>query len=215
MSTQQQITANQQNAEKSTGPVTPEGKATVAQNAFKHGLTSKRVVMPWESPEAFEKFRQYMLTEALIPEGEWETHCVERVIANYWRLSRIREMEVTLSQEAESMEEVLRIMERLLRYERQLNRENDIVFEQFDHLRKERFKQEFEEKQKAQEQQQRKQAVSNRIPELKAMMEPMHPSQNGFVLTELGLKSSFNGVTPVVKASTVPIHPLITSFQDQ
>src|ERR1039457_7017473 len=38
MATPQQIAANRQNAQKSTGPRTPEGKAASSQNAFKSGL---------------------------------------------------------------------------------------------------------------------------------------------------------------------------------
>ncbi len=39
MSTQAQILANRRNAQNSTGPRTPQGKAAVSQNAVKHGLT--------------------------------------------------------------------------------------------------------------------------------------------------------------------------------
>ena len=38
MATQKQIKANRQNAQKSTGPKTSDGKAVVSQNAVKHGL---------------------------------------------------------------------------------------------------------------------------------------------------------------------------------
>ncbi|MHC4331688.1 MAG: hypothetical protein ACYSWW_26580 [Planctomycetota bacterium] len=38
MSTEAQVNANRENAKKSTGPRTPEGKTAVSQNAVKHGL---------------------------------------------------------------------------------------------------------------------------------------------------------------------------------
>ena len=42
MATQAQIDANRRNAQKSTGPKTPKGKDTVAQNALKHDLLARR-----------------------------------------------------------------------------------------------------------------------------------------------------------------------------
>ena len=41
MITEAQIVANRRNSMKSTGPQTPEGKATVAKNALKHGLYAR------------------------------------------------------------------------------------------------------------------------------------------------------------------------------
>ncbi len=35
---------NAQNAQHSTGPRTPEGKAAVAQNAVTHGLTAQNII---------------------------------------------------------------------------------------------------------------------------------------------------------------------------
>jgi hypothetical protein len=48
MATQAQVEANRQNAQKSTGPKTAEGKMAVALNAVKHGLTANIDVVCWE-----------------------------------------------------------------------------------------------------------------------------------------------------------------------
>ena len=48
ISSDRQIKANKQNAQHSTGPRTENGKARVALNALKHGLTGKQIVLPHE-----------------------------------------------------------------------------------------------------------------------------------------------------------------------
>ena len=53
MSTINQIRANQANAQNSTGPSTPEGKAKVSQNRRTHGLTGGHVILPTESTDDY------------------------------------------------------------------------------------------------------------------------------------------------------------------
>ena len=54
MATTNQIEANRKNAQKSTGPKSAQGKADVAKNATKHGLTAQNVIIKGENPEEFE-----------------------------------------------------------------------------------------------------------------------------------------------------------------
>jgi hypothetical protein len=56
MATQAQITANQLNALKSKGPVSPEGKQAVRFNALKTGIDATQIIITGESPEEFEAF---------------------------------------------------------------------------------------------------------------------------------------------------------------
>jgi hypothetical protein len=84
--------ANQANAKLSTGPTTAEGKAIASQNSTKHGLTSAKVVVPGESQEEFDKYREDML-ESLNPQSVFEDELADRVVAAYWRLQRFFRLE--------------------------------------------------------------------------------------------------------------------------
>jgi hypothetical protein len=53
MSTDKQIVANRLNAQKSTGPKTPEGRAAVRLNGVKHGLYAETLVLPGERESDF------------------------------------------------------------------------------------------------------------------------------------------------------------------
>ena len=92
MASEAQVLANRSNAQKSTGPRTPEGKAVVAQNAVRHGLLAREVVIKGEDPGEFEFYRAQMLGE-LVPVGSVESVLAERVVSLSWRLQRAERLQ--------------------------------------------------------------------------------------------------------------------------
>ncbi|MHC4541035.1 MAG: hypothetical protein ACYS74_14835, partial [Planctomycetota bacterium] len=92
MSTDAQIKANQQNAQKSTGPRTAEGKATVSQNAVKHGLFAAEPVILDENQAEFDLHRELLLAD-WYPQGYMETILTHRIISLSWRLRRAERMQ--------------------------------------------------------------------------------------------------------------------------
>ena len=87
MATTAQILANRNNSQKSTGPQTDEGKATVSQNAVKHGLFAAEAVISGEDPADYELSRDKYLAE-LLPVGMIESVLAERIVSLSWRLQR-------------------------------------------------------------------------------------------------------------------------------
>ena len=83
---------NRFNAQRSTGPKTPEGKAHSSQNAFKHGLYSKQLIREGEDPAEFEQFRATLRSEHQ-PANTTEEILVDELVHHFWRLRRFREME--------------------------------------------------------------------------------------------------------------------------
>ncbi len=87
MTTEAQINATRANAQKSTGPCTPEGKAVVAQNAVQHGLLARAAVLQGEDWEEYTCFHEEMMDE-LYPDGMQEEELAERIVDLSWRLRR-------------------------------------------------------------------------------------------------------------------------------
>lgn len=92
MASEKQIQANRQNALKSTGPKSAEGKSRAARNALKHGLLSRDMLLPGEKPKDLRAFREAMIAE-LAPQGEFEEFLVDRVVESAWRLRRAVRLE--------------------------------------------------------------------------------------------------------------------------
>jgi hypothetical protein len=96
MATAAQITANQINAQASTGPRTAEGKARSAANAVSFGLFSSRgLVRPGEIEE-HDQFRAG-LAEELKPDTILEHAMAAQILHAMWRLRRCAQVEETLA----------------------------------------------------------------------------------------------------------------------
>jgi hypothetical protein len=87
MTTQAQLNANRQNAQKSTGPRTPEGKRISARNSTAHGLRSTCVLIASDDPAQYQAFHSALMDE-LAPVGATEYLLADRIAALHWQLQR-------------------------------------------------------------------------------------------------------------------------------
>jgi uncharacterized protein YecA (UPF0149 family) len=93
MSSTAQILANRQNAERSRGPVTVEGKTRVSQNATKLGLFSVASFVRPEEQTIFNDFESGYLAE-LVPDSPLEQTLAREIIHAAWRLRRCANLEM-------------------------------------------------------------------------------------------------------------------------
>jgi len=96
MTTKKQTEANKQNALVSTGPVSPEGKALVSQNAVKHGIFAKDLIITTgDGKEDAQEYKELLdgLILSLNPSGQMECLLVEKIAVDYWRLRRVLRFE--------------------------------------------------------------------------------------------------------------------------
>ena len=90
------LSANKANAQKSTGPRTPQGKQKSSRNALKHGLTCKSsALLDSECPNAYYDFCREV-EEDLSPKTATQSIVVERIAQLMWRLRRCPTAEAQL-----------------------------------------------------------------------------------------------------------------------
>jgi hypothetical protein len=89
MSSLRQIFANRENAKKSLGPVTLEGKAISSQNRTVHGLSGQFRVIAGENQTAFnDMLDEFMRDEQ--PIGIAEVELVKKMVESIWLSNRAR-----------------------------------------------------------------------------------------------------------------------------
>ena len=88
--------ANRENAQKSCGPVTPEGKAKSRLNAVKSGLTGKHLL--FASPEELKDYLEHTASyETLFsPVGPEEQALAQSIADIRWRLNQIPGLELAI-----------------------------------------------------------------------------------------------------------------------
>ncbi len=92
MTSEAQIKANQNNAKKSTGPNTPEGKKRSSMNAMTHGVFAQIPILPGEDVEALTSLAD-AINNTYQPKDAMELMLVERIIMATFRQIRLREAE--------------------------------------------------------------------------------------------------------------------------
>jgi hypothetical protein len=91
-----QLAANRDNARRSTGPSSPEGKTRSALNALKHGILATREVTAGlcgkEQAERFMAHRDSYF-DALAPADQVQADLGEQIVSNRWRMAKLLEFE--------------------------------------------------------------------------------------------------------------------------
>src|SRR3989442_3058098 len=95
MPTEAQINANRLNAQKSTGPPSPEGKATSALNALKPGIDAWSPIIPGEVPADLESLTEQFLLHYR-PADPIQLSLVDTLISAEWIQRRLRRIEAQL-----------------------------------------------------------------------------------------------------------------------
>jgi hypothetical protein len=90
------LAANRQNAARSTGPRTPDGKARSACNASTHRAYCAHLLLPGEPEDFFHALRDATL-ERLSPQDALELALADRVVAATWRLRRLQTADACLN----------------------------------------------------------------------------------------------------------------------
>jgi hypothetical protein len=96
MATPAQITANQANAQKSTGPRSVEGKSASRFNALKHGIDAQSIVIPGEDPEDYDALADAYHREYR-PESPSEAFHIQTMLRAAWQKLRFARVEADLT----------------------------------------------------------------------------------------------------------------------
>jgi len=92
MSSAKKIEANRANSRLSTGPTTPAGRAKVAHNVVKTGLTGRTVLLPTDDAAAYRAHIEPIF-KLWTPESDEEKRLTQSLVDTPWRLERIPVLE--------------------------------------------------------------------------------------------------------------------------
>ena len=92
-----QRAACQQNAQNSTGPRTATGKAKSRLNAYKHGLTAKLPLLPFEDESDFQALKDGFEAD-FAPRNTYQKFLTNQLATHAWRILRSQQVEVGLQE---------------------------------------------------------------------------------------------------------------------
>jgi hypothetical protein len=134
-----QLAANRANAQLSTGPTSPEGKATSSQNRRTHGLAGAFCLLPWEDRTQFETLLSDLRAEYQ-PTTITEQTYVDRMAEHQWLRQRCLTLLPTCFDSATQSIKDEKLFALLTRYQTTNERGYDKCVNQLEKLRAARHK---------------------------------------------------------------------------
>ena len=95
MATRKQIDANRRNAQKSTGPTTPEGKQHSSRNALQSGISAESEIIIGERPDDLARLRDEYL-QHYRPDSPVARDLVDSLVRSAWLRRRFALIEADL-----------------------------------------------------------------------------------------------------------------------
>jgi hypothetical protein len=95
MTSLRQLEANRDNAQRSTGPRTDEGKRVSRRNALRHGLAAETVIDILEDPDDYKAFEANIIAD-YDAQTAVERELVLRLASLLWRIRRATGIETDL-----------------------------------------------------------------------------------------------------------------------
>ena len=164
MATAKQVTANRENAQKSTGPTTEAGKENSRLNRLRHGLSGHTfVLLDWESPEHFDQVKLALEAEHK-PVMPTELLLVQQMVHHYWLAQRSLSLQTFAMDEEDFTDQTMKEIHNYARYHVLHQRQFQQAFAQLQKLRAEKRKAEigFVSQKAAEAQETRRAAVETR-----------------------------------------------------
>ena len=146
---EKQQEANRQNAQHSTGPKNPEGKAAVRLNALTYGLRARDLILPNEDPEEYKQLWADLEAEWQ-PQNRTERMHLEQMATSQWLLARFAKTERRIYQYEVSIEKQLALLDRVSTQRARLERSCTSAMRELKQLQRERQAQRRQQQQTAQ-----------------------------------------------------------------
>jgi len=118
---QKQQEANRQNAQKSCGPKTPEGKEAIRFNALTYGLRTRETILPDENSIIYSELWDELEADWQ-PQDRTERCYLETMVTSQWLLRRIAESEQRIYMNIGFGEELFRMLGYVAKQRAQLER---------------------------------------------------------------------------------------------
>ena len=129
--------ANRRNAQKSTGPTTPEGKQAAALNAVTYGLRTRSLLIKGENIADYWRLWDGLENEWQ-PETQTERLYLEQMCVSQWLLARMASSERKVYNAGLSIKAEFDLLDRIARHITRLERSFTTALHELKQLQKER-----------------------------------------------------------------------------